>query len=160
MNTPFRQCHRRYVAMKRSFHQAKSSGFTLVEILVTLLVISIGLLGVAGLHSLSLRNNYDALMRSHASALASDIADRMRANQAAVVDGGEYDDVELGAAPTIDATSSQAAIDVFEWKEALAAQLPDGDGAIAIDVATRIVRIDVQWGERGNTMTFTTETEI
>lgn len=142
-------------------NRKRSAGLTLVEILITLLVMSIGLLGVAGLHSLSLRNNYDALMRSHASALASDIADRMRANRAAAIQGGEYDTAAvLGSTPTIVADSTQAAIDVSEWKETLDAQLPEGDGSIDIVDATGIVTIKVQWGERGNTMLFETETEI
>jgi type IV pilus assembly protein PilV len=133
-------------------------GFTLIEILVTLLVASMGLLGIAGLHMVSLRNNYDALMRSHASALASDITDRMRANRAAVVDGGEYE-VAIGVTPT-GQDPSQARGDVIAWKRMLAAQLPTGDGSIAIDGATDIVRIVIQWGERGNTISFVTETEI
>lgn len=140
-------------------NRKRSAGLTLVEILITLLVMSIGLLGVAGLHSLSLRNNYDALMRSHASALASDIADRMRANRAAAIDGGDYDAVAADVTPTIDEDSTQAAIDISEWKETLDAQLPEGDGSIDID-ANGIVTIKVQWGERGNTMVFETETEI
>lgn len=140
-------------------NRKRSTGLTLVEILITLLVMSIGLLGVAGLHSLSLRNNYDALMRSHASALASDIADRMRANRAAATEGGEYDAVAMGVTPAIDEDSTQAAIDIGEWKETLDAQLPDGKGSINI-AANGIVTIQVQWGERGNTMVFETETEI
>lgn len=144
----------------RPLNRQQSAGLTLVEILITLLVISIGLLGVAGLHALSLRNNYDALMRSHASALASDIIDRMRANPAAVIEDGDYDDAEFDSDPEIEDDSSQALIDVSEWKDTLAAQLPDGKGAIAVDNATRVVRVEVQWGERDNTMTFVTETEI
>lgn len=144
----------------RPLNRQQSAGLTLVEILITLLVISIGLLGVAGLHALSLRNNYDALMRSHASALASDIIDRMRANPAAVVEDGDYDDAELDSNPEIEDDSSQALIDVSEWKDTLAVQLPNGKGAIAVDSATGVVTVQVQWGERTNTMTFVTETEI
>lgn len=144
----------------RPLNRQQSAGLTLVEILITLLVISIGLLGVAGLHALSLRNNYDALMRSHASALASDIIDRMRANPAAVVEGGDYDDAELDSDPEVEDDSPQALIDVSEWKDTLAAQLPNGKGAIAVDNATRVVTIQVQWGERASTMTFVTQTEI
>jgi type IV pilus assembly protein PilV len=141
---------------------AAARGFTLVEILVTILVISIGLLGIAGLHSFSLRNNYDALMRSHASALAADIADRMRSNRDNVyLEAGESEYViELGASPEVDDESSRALVDVSEWKDTLAAQLPDGDGSIAVDQATRTVTIVVRWGERGQDMTFTTETEV
>lgn len=144
----------------------RTAGLTLVEILIALLVISVGLLGVAGLHAMSLRNNYDALMRSHASALAADIADRMRANRAAALDAAsEYrigfeDNVER------DDDSSIAIIDLDEWRTALTEQLPQGKGSVAINAATRMVTITIQWGERGNeredpqVVTFTTETEI
>jgi type IV pilus assembly protein PilV len=153
--------------MATSLNRHRSAGFTLVEILVTLLIVSIGLLGIAALHSFSLRNNYDALLRSHASALASDIADRMRANVTAIRDGdemvanSEYQ-VDIGEDPEPAEDASQAAIDVDEWKQALAEQLPTGDGSIAINEATGIVTITVQWGERDqdDPMVFTTETEI
>jgi type IV pilus assembly protein PilV len=146
----------------QSVHRRLAGGFTLVEILVTILVISIGLLGVAGLHSFSLRNNYDALMRSHASALAADIADRMRSNRDEVyVDVGDSEyEIALGAEPELDDASSRALVDVAEWKDTLGAQLPDGDGSIAVDQDTRTVTIVIQWGERGMDMTFTTETEV
>lgn len=140
-------------------NRQRIAGLTLVEILITLLVISIGLLGVAGLHAMSLRNNYDALMRSHASALAGDMIDRMRANRAAVTDGGDYDEIVVGTDVVIEKDSPQATIDVAEWQATLKAQLPEGTGAITIDAAG-IVRIEVQWGERGDTMSFITETEI
>jgi type IV pilus assembly protein PilV len=142
-----------------STHRRRSHGFTLVEILVTLLIVSIGLLGIAALHSFSMRNNYDALLRSHASALASDITDRMRSNQAAVnVADSEYN-VAFGERP---AGPSRAIADILEWKDTLAEQLPEGDGQIAIDEATWIVTVSVQWGERDQAepMLFTTETEI
>lgn len=144
-----------------------SRGFTLVEILVTLLIVSIGLLGIAALHSFSLRNNYDALLRSHASALASEIADRMRANLTAIRNGDEIIpnslyEVDIGEDPPVDDASPQATIDVSEWKDALVAQLPEGEGSVEIDEATGVVTITVQWGERDQAapMTFTTETEI
>lgn len=140
-------------------NRQRIAGLTLVEILITLLVISIGLLGVAGLHAMSLRNNYDALMRSHASALAGDMIDRMRANRAAVTDGGDYDEIVVGTDVVIEKDSPQATIDVAEWQATLKSQLPGGTGAITIDAAG-IVRIEVQWGERSNTMSFITETEI
>ncbi|MGH8175840.1 MAG: type IV pilus modification protein PilV [Steroidobacter sp.] len=146
----------------------RAAGLTLVEILITLLVVSIGLLGVAGLHSFSLRNNYDALMRSHASALASEIADRMRVNRNLVYTGAasDYDIVISDAAPAVVTGSSQAIRDVAEWLATLGEQLPNGDGRIAINQATRVVTIEVQWGERGDsvtnaaTMSFVTETVI
>jgi type IV pilus assembly protein PilV len=152
-----------------SINRRRAAGLTLVEILITLLVASIGLLGVAGLHSFSLRNNYDALMRSHASALASEIADRMRVNRNLVYTGAapsEYSIAISDAAPAVVTGSSQPIRDVADWLETLADQLPNGDGRIAIDQATRVVRIEVQWGERGDgttdadTVSFVTETVL
>ena len=55
-------------------------GFTLIEVLFTLLIFSIGLLAVAGLQTISKKANYDALQRTTASMLANDIIERMRAN--------------------------------------------------------------------------------
>lgn len=142
-------------------------GFTLVEILVTLIIVSVGLLGVAGLHALSLRNNYDALIRSHASALAGDIADRMRANRDAALDS-KYD-LAMGAIPTVGEDGTLAETDLVEWTERLAQQLPNGQGSIAIAAApaagasqTRLVTITIEWGERGeqDPVTFQTQTEI
>ncbi|WP_206606719.1 type IV pilus modification protein PilV [Steroidobacter cummioxidans] len=59
---------------------ANQRGFTLVEILVTVVLISVGLLGVAALQLTTLRGNQDAYVRSQASVLAGDILDRMRVN--------------------------------------------------------------------------------
>lgn len=153
---------------KGGIDRNRAAGLTLVEILITLLVISVGLLGVAGLHSFSMRNNFDALMRSHASALASEIADRMRVNRDLVYTGGasDYNVALSDAAPPVGAGSSQATRDIAEWLDTIADQLPSGDGRIAIDQVTRVVTIEVQWGERGDgvtgqdTMSFITETVI
>jgi type IV pilus assembly protein PilV len=145
--------------MRNSFKgRRRVIGFTLIEVLVALLVVSVGLLGVAALHSVSLRNNYDALMRSHASALAGDIADRMRVNRAEVNVTSDYN-IEMSEELEIDDDSSQAAIDVMQWKDTMAAQLPDGKGAIAIK-ADGIVTISIRWGERGSDIEFQTETVI
>jgi type IV pilus assembly protein PilV len=151
-----------------SVSRTRAAGLTLVEILITLVIVSIGLLGVAGLHSYSMRNNYDALMRSHASALVSEITDRMRVNRNLVYTGGasEYQIAITDAAPAVVTGSSQAVRDVAQWLGTLAAQLPNGDGRIAINQVTRVVTIEVQWGERGDgvtnasTMSFVTETVI
>ena len=136
----------------------QAGGFTLTEILVTLVIISVGLLGVAGLHSMSLRNNFDALIRSHASALADEIADRMRTNRTRAL-AGDYN-IAVGVTRT---GSTLADADLIAWKQRLAAQLPNGDGAVQLAVApSRLVTITIQWGERDqpNPVTFVTQTEI
>lgn len=138
--------------------RARSRGLTLIEILITLLVISIGLLGVAGLHSFSMKSNYDALMRSHASVLVADIADRMRANREAVADYV----IAVGETPEVTEESTRADADLAEWKATLDEQLPSGDGSITFDAATSNVTIRVEWGERGadDPIFFETETEV
>lgn len=57
-----------------------ASGFTLIEVLVTIVVVAIGLLGLAGLQISGLRANVSSEARSKATLLASDIIERMRAN--------------------------------------------------------------------------------
>lgn len=60
------------------------SGASLLEVLVALFVLSIGLLGLAGLQSISLRFNHQSYERTQATLLTSYIVDRMRANPAGV----------------------------------------------------------------------------
>lgn len=60
----------------------KNRGISLIEVLITILVIGIGLLGLAGLQSVSMKNTYQASQRSQAMWLAQEIAERMRANPA------------------------------------------------------------------------------
>lgn len=55
-------------------------GFTLLEVLIALLVFSLGLLGMAGLLIVSVKTNHSAYLRTQASFLAQSMADRMRAN--------------------------------------------------------------------------------
>jgi type IV pilus assembly protein PilV len=62
----------------------RSSGFTMVEILVTIIILSIGLLGVAALQVTGMRSVNSASHRTHATILVDDIAERMRANTIAV----------------------------------------------------------------------------
>ncbi len=74
-----------------------SNGFTLVEVLVTIVVVSIGLLGLAGLQINGLRANVSSETRSKATLLASDIVERMRANLAGV-DANAYSNIVVNAA--------------------------------------------------------------
>jgi type IV pilus assembly protein PilV len=144
----------------------RERGMTLIEVLVTLVIISVGLLGVAALQLTTVRNNYDAFVRSQAAVLASDMLDRIRANRAAAI-GNQYN-VAFGTDP---GTGTIAQGDMTQWKATLASQLPNGDGSIAtnltvVDGVTRyIVTISIRWGERSTILadqqvTFVTSSQI
>lgn len=120
-------------------------GFTLLEVLVAIVVMSIGLLGLAGLMASSLKNSHSAYQRTQATWLAYDALDRMRANRQVALAGGY--DLALGAAP---GGSALAAIDLGEWDTALANTLPAGDGSIAVEKGGA-VKIIVQWNDARGT---------
>lgn len=120
-------------------------GFTLLEVLVAIVVLSIGLLGLAGLMASSLKNSHSAYQRTQATWLAYDALDRMRANRQVALAGGY--NLALGAAP---GGSGLAATDLGEWDAALANTLPAGDGSIAV-AAGGVVKIIVQWDDTRGT---------
>lgn len=133
---------------------------TLIEVLVTLVIMSVGLLGVAALQLTTVRNNYDAFVRSQAAMLASDMLDRMRANR---LQAQGY--VAVFNGDTNPATGTTAANDVAQWRQTLAAQLPLGVGQIDFNAATQVVTIRIQWGERNavvaqRTLEFRTSSQI
>lgn len=115
----------------------QQSGFSLIEVLVSALILSIGLVGVAGLQAVSLKNNQSAYMRSQATALAYDLADRMRTNVAGA-NTGFYDPASASlsatCATTSGCTSQQLAHnDLSEWAALLDSSLPMGTGFVCID---------------------------
>lgn len=61
-------------------HQQQQTGFTLLEVLVALLILSFGLLGLAALQTFGLRFTHQSYERTQATYLIEDIVERMRAN--------------------------------------------------------------------------------
>lgn len=74
---------------------ASARGFTMIELLVAVLVMGIGVLGVAGLQLVSLQNNRESLARAEAVSLAYDMLDRIRVNPGVGVAGANYDGVDF-----------------------------------------------------------------
>src|SRR5687768_7965049 len=104
--------HSRPAHGRRAFNEAnRSDGMSLIEVLVTLVIISVGLLGVAALQLATVRNNYDAFVRSQAAVLAGDVLDRMRANRRAALNG----DYRINFDQAITAPTTAAERDVSLW---------------------------------------------
>ncbi|MGH8194796.1 MAG: type IV pilus modification protein PilV [Woeseiaceae bacterium] len=125
-------------------------GLTLVEILVALLILSIGLLGLAGLQTLSLRFNTSAYFRTQATTLAYSLADRMRANRQAALDGLYTFDFEASPLPcgVPDGSGTVPDQEIAAWRNALACRLPQSNGAVTQNgnVFTLTVRLDDSQG--------------
>jgi type IV pilus assembly protein PilV len=149
-------------AMRRE----RCDGMTLVEVLIALVVISVGLLGVAALQMVSLRNSQGSYLRTQATALADDIIDRMRANRTAAIDPALAYNIDFGETITLGATPTQAQRDLFAWKNALVAELPKteggdtADGSVVVD-GNNMATVTIRWGERGtDAIEFATSTEM
>jgi type IV pilus assembly protein PilV len=133
------------------FHGTRERGFTLIESLVAMVVISVGMLGIAAMYVEGLRAGRTSVYRTIAIELASDLTDRIRANPTAggaYAGGGAQNNCVNGAN---DCTPAQlAADDLFWWNAGVQARLPGGDAAVnfvAGDPSTYI--ITVNWNEPG-----------
>ena len=138
-------------------------GFSIVEVMVALLVLSVGMLGIAGLYVTTLRASGSALFRTHAVNFAADMADRIRANPTAreAYEGAAADN--NCAEGSACAPAALAADDVFRWQQQVAAILP-GQGTVAVDGAgtLRTYTITVSWAEptEPNPLTYTLRMQI
>jgi len=128
--------------MKNSGNNSQK-GATLIEVLVAMVILSVGLLGLAGLQATSIQSNYGAFYRSQATILAADITDRMRANRKAAQAGG-YNLSALSNAHA--ATTSRTDKDLNEWLSQVA-KLPAGKARIERDNATALVTITINWDD-------------
>ncbi len=122
------------IHVKQVLSRDVQQGFTLIEVLVAVVVFSFGLLGIAGMMTISVRNNHNGYLRSQANFLAENMVDRMRANPVALW-GGAYN---MTAAPGTDQCdlgspcnyAALAAFDGQQWANSLDQLLPSGVGTI------------------------------
>ncbi len=119
-------------------------GFTLVEVLVSIVIVAIGLLGMAGLTAASLKSNNTSYYRSQATVLANDVLERMRAN--VVQARGEQYDIAAGPAYTAGAGTVQR-FDCEEWIAAIGAALPGGAGTVDVNAGTATIVVTWDNGE-------------
>ena len=140
----------------------RQRGFSLIEVMVTLAIVSVAALGMAGLQTVTLRANNNALLESQAATLAQDMIERIRANpegaytttfNAAMTNSNV---VCEGRYASCDA-DTMAQYDLVHWKCSLGAvvisgacamrgisgQLPNGEGSLTDD--GNIYTITIRW---------------
>lgn len=116
----------------------RQAGLGMIEVLVALVLLSVGLLGLAGLQATAMRVGLGSVQRSQAAQLAQDIIERMRAN---VANAGAYN-LALGDAPP--SCAGLAACDLRDWRLRLQV-LPAGTGEVKVNGSQAVVI--VQWDD-------------
>ena len=150
----------------RLLSRRRQKGFSLIEVLVSVVIMSVGILGVAGLQVLSLQQNRNSLLRGEALQLGNDILDRMRANPVQDYGGLEFTDAPPSPTDCVANNCSAAQMqdyDIALWRCSIndldasfvrypacvtldvTGRLPGGQGAILED--TTNVLCPVQAGE-------------
>jgi type IV pilus assembly protein PilV len=139
----------------------RQSGFSLVEVLIALVIMSVGMLGIAGLYVQGMQAGRTSMFRHHAVTLAGDVADRIRANpragvsynHAANATGTDNSCVTGG----VDCNpAAMAANDIFLWQAQADDTLPSGSIAVVFSAGANppTYQITVGWNEPGETPTY------
>ena len=133
-------------------------GFSLIEVLIALIILSVGMLGIAGLYVQSMQAGRTSVFRHNAVTLAGDVADRIRANPSAGATyaagaGADKNCVDGG----VDCSpADMAQHDINLWEQQADRSLPNGTVQINRDDAVPpTYEIVVTWDEPGETPSFT-----
>ena len=133
------------------------AGFTLIEVLIALVILSVGMLGIAGLYVTSMQAGRTSILRHNAVTLAGDIADRIRANPRAgpayALAGANNNCVDGGVNCTL---GQMAAHDIFLWDQQAANTMPNGTVNIVFNngVVPPTYQITVAWTEPGENLNY------
>jgi len=134
------------------FQASRQTGFSLFEVLITMVVSVIGLMGLAALQAAGIRSNQSAYHSSQAAILAYDIADKMRANTSSINNylssymAPDAASAQAGCNTTGGCSSAELAEnDLFDWNSDLVSTLPSAAGTIALDGV--IYTISVNWDD-------------
>jgi type IV pilus assembly protein PilV len=147
--------------MTTKLNSRRQFGFSLVEVLIALVIMSVGMLGIAGLYVQGLQAGRTSMFRHHAVTLAGDVADRIRANPTAGVAynhaanaTGTNNSCVTGGIDCYPA--SMAANDIFLWQSLADDSLPEGEVAVVVNAGLNppTYQITVSWNEPGETPTY------
>jgi len=139
--------------MKNLFINTRNqSGISLLEVLITVVILAAGLLGVASMQVLGMQENHSAHMRSQTSVLAYDIMDRMRNNRNVALTTNDYlmnfgDSTSFtnNCALTTCTPAETADYDLAMWAANIAATLPQGQGQTSFDAVNEIYTVQIRW---------------
>ncbi len=139
--------------MKHVLNKRNQEGFTLLEALISLVVLSIGMLGIAALYVEGLRAGRTAVYRTTAVSLAADMMDRIRANSAAQAAYAGAPALNNCVNQNNDCTPAEmAAHDLRLWQDEIATRMPLGTNQNVVFVAGPVVdtyTIQILWPEPG-----------
>jgi type IV pilus assembly protein PilV len=139
--------------------KTKESGFSLLEVMITVFIIAIGVLGVSGMQLASLKGNQGAYHRSQANFIAADILDRMRANSDGF-ENGNYNGIDTSSSsaskpaciisPAGCNSAAVATYDIYEWLLHFPADgniglVPGSSGIVSTNSITGIATVTIQW---------------
>jgi type IV pilus assembly protein PilV len=137
----------------------RENGFSLIEVLVSLVILVVGLVGVFNLHIVAKRGSFESFQQTQASYFANDIISRMKlnrnqlANYAGTYNGGESQpskscDVAAGGAPVICTNTETRLWDIYQWEQQFGggAEQVDGRSVGGLDTATACIRVDAGAG--------------
>lgn len=131
---------------------AAGRGFSLLEVMITLLIVSVGLLGLAGLHARALNAETESFAKGQALGLLQDIAQRVEANQTGASDAitAGINVTNLGTSGYVCTSGTRLDTDLCEWDAALKATtaLPGAIGCVQAIAASSEILFSIAWRGR------------
>lgn len=138
----------------------KNQGFALMEVLVTMVIMAIGMLGIASMLILAHKANTSSYLKQQATQISYNIIDRMRANRQAAINGSYNVNNLSSGVPTLPSTPTDcrttqcnaallATYDVWYWLAREVNLLPNGSASIAtaVNAGNTIVTVIIQWND-------------
>jgi type IV pilus assembly protein PilV len=134
---------------------SNTHGFTLIEVLIALLILTIGLLGMAGLQTRGIQQSQNSYLQTQAAVLVNDMADRIRSNPAGRASYNGFNSKnaqptqpDCGATGSICSALDTATNDKYLWADpaqagSIANLLPSGFGTVAIN--NEVITVSVFW---------------
>jgi type IV pilus assembly protein PilV len=132
-----------YRTVPSAYRHRAQGGFSLLEVLISLVVLMVGALGAAGMQIAALKDTGSAGTRYRAASLATGMADALRADRTLAVSNSSafVSALANGTCASIGATP------VAQWQNQIDCELPGGKGAVELDAVTKRAIVTVEWDD-------------